>query len=196
VANSLAGVDAGAVQVQGHDQRRGRALRQRRLISVMANLALKKQGLSGARRAARAPDRAVAVRLRDGEHELPPISRSSGKARSPTRAGCTSTPSPGPRQLRAHRPGSWSATSGGFWSASCRAARTSWPHGQAQAARRPGADGQDSGPGGEAGERGYQFEAAEASFDLLVRSAPARFSRTSSGSSTTSRSARSVAGTW
>ena len=72
VANSLAAVDAGAVQVQGTINGFGERCGNADLISVIANLALKKQGYEVlGRRRRRAPDRAVALRLRDGQHELP-----------------------------------------------------------------------------------------------------------------------------
>ena len=66
VANSLAAVDAGAVQVQGTINGLGERCGNVDLISVIANLALKKPGYEVlAARQRRALDRAVAVRLRD-----------------------------------------------------------------------------------------------------------------------------------
>ena len=63
MANSLAAVDAGAVQVQGTINGIGERCGNADLISVIANLGFKKR-LSGARRpAADASHRAVAVCL-------------------------------------------------------------------------------------------------------------------------------------
>ena len=127
VANALAAVRQGARQVQGTINGLGERCGNMDLCSVAANLALKYPGYELLRPGpARAPDRALAVRLRDGQHELPPrASRSSAPARSPTRAGCTSTASgrTPPATSTSTRPPS--ATSAGCWSASCRASRTS-----------------------------------------------------------------------
>ena len=66
VANSLAAVDAGAVQVQGTINGLGERCGNADLISVVANLALKKQGYEVLqRRLRRAADRALALRLRN-----------------------------------------------------------------------------------------------------------------------------------
>ena len=138
VANSLAAVDAGAVQVQGTINGIGERCGNADLISVIANLALKKQGYEVLRRPARrASHRAVAVRLRNGQHELPRrTSRSSGTSAFAHKGGMhVHAVARAASQLRAHRARSWSATSAAFWSASCRAGRTSWPlTGQAQPA--------------------------------------------------------------
>ena len=53
VANSLAAVDAGAVQVQGTINGFGERCGNADLISVIANLAVKKKGYRGARRTRR-----------------------------------------------------------------------------------------------------------------------------------------------
>ena len=93
VANSLAAVDAGAVQVQGTINGFGERCGNADLISVIANLGLKKQGyqvLGG--RELEPPDRALALRVRNRQHELPAqpaVCRA--KAPSPTRAACTFT---------------------------------------------------------------------------------------------------------
>ena len=66
VANSLAAVDAGAVQVQGTINGFGERCGNVDLISVIANLALKKKGYELLRaRRRRAPYRAIAVCLRN-----------------------------------------------------------------------------------------------------------------------------------
>ena len=117
VANSLAAVDAGRGPGAGHDQRLRRALRQRRPDLGHRQPGAQEAGLRGAAaRRRRASDRAVAVRLRNGQHELPRrTSRSWARARSPTRAACTSAASPGPRPATSTSTRSWSATSGGCW---------------------------------------------------------------------------------
>ena len=107
VANSLAAVDAGAVHVQGTINGLGERCGNADLISVIANLALKKQGyevLGGTRR--RAPHRAVALRLRNRQHALPhqpavrrpervrPQGRHARARRQPRGAAATSTSSP------------------------------------------------------------------------------------------------------
>ena len=129
VANSLAAVDAGAVQVQGTINGIGERCGNADLISVIANLALKKKGyqvLGGGHPAA--ADRAVAVRLRDGQPE--PADQSA--VRRPERLrpqGRHARPRgrPSNSQTYEHIDPSWSATNGGFWSANCPAARTSSP---------------------------------------------------------------------
>ena len=63
-----------------------------------------------------------------GQHELPhqPAVRRHQRLRPQGRhARARRRRSTG--QLRAHRPGRWSATSGASWSASCPGSRTSWP---------------------------------------------------------------------
>ena len=130
VANSLAAVDAGAMQVQGTINGFGERCGNADLISVVANLALKKQGyevLVARRR--RAADRAVALRLRNGQHELPPAtSRSSARAPLPTRAACTSMRhSRAVGQLRAHRSRAGRQRAADAGQRAVRAARTSWP---------------------------------------------------------------------
>ena len=173
VANSLAAVDAGAVQVQGTINGIGERCGNVDLISVIANLAVKKQGYEVLQTAdaRRASHRAVAVRLRNGQHELPlepAVRRPSAFAH---KGGMHVHAVTRARRATSTSTRSWSATNGGFWSASFRAGRTSWPCSTKRfnIERRPRADGQDSGPGGALENQGYQFEAAEASFDLLVQ---------------------------
>ena len=72
VANTLAAVAAGAMQVQGTINGIGERCGNADLISVVANLALKLAGLYGARRHGTGPPhRALPVRLRDGQHVVP-----------------------------------------------------------------------------------------------------------------------------
>ena len=122
----------GPRQVQGTINGIGERCGNVDLCSVIANLALKYPGyevlLPGK---LDPPHRGLALRLRDGQHELPRrTSRSSAPAPSPTRGGCTSTASartPPATSTSTPRP---SATSAGCWSASFRASRTSprsWP---------------------------------------------------------------------
>ena len=72
VANSLAGVDAGAVQVQGTINGFGERCGNADLICVIANLALKKRGYEVLTpRGPGTPDRTVALRVRNGQYALP-----------------------------------------------------------------------------------------------------------------------------
>ena len=72
VANSLAAVQAGAAHVHGTINGFGERCGNADLISIIANLALKQPGYEVLRaRRAGTPHRAVAVRLRDGQHGLP-----------------------------------------------------------------------------------------------------------------------------
>ena len=144
VANSLAAVDAGAVHVQGTINGLGERCGNADLVSVIANLALKKAGLRSARRQRRrAPHRALALRLRNRQHELPQrTSRSSARARSPTRAACTSTPSTkAAQQLRAHRPRAGRQRTPRAGERAVRPVEHHRPGHQAQPAARQRADG-------------------------------------------------------
>ncbi len=135
VANSLASVDAGAVQVQGTINGIGERCGNADLISVLANLAVKKQGYGVLADSAvehltelsRFVYETANMRLRANQPFV-------GQTPSPTRAACTSTPSPGPRPATSTSLPNRSATSGACWSASCRAGRTSRPR---WAAHRP-----------------------------------------------------------
>ena len=146
----------------------------------------------------RAADRGLALRLRDGQHELPRRPavrrrqrlRPQGRHARPRRRARTR-----PATSTSTRPRS--ATSAASWSASCRASRTSL--------RRLAKYGLDHDKAlmakildrvQDLENEGYEFEAAEASFDLLVekagRAVPAAGS---SGSATTSTSRPSATAT-
>ena len=171
VANTLAAVRHGATPGAGDDQRHRRALRQRRPVQRRRQPGPQVSGLRGPLAGqAGAPDRGLALRLRDGQHELPArASRSSAPARSPTRGGCTSTASARTRPATSTSTRRPSATSAGCWSASCRASRTS-PRSWASTAWSRTASCWRSvlDRVQDLENEGYQFEAAEASFVLLV----------------------------
>ena len=156
----------------GHHQRLRRALRQRRPDLGDRQPGLQEAGLRGARRRRRrAPDRAVAVRLRDGQHELPLEPAFRGQERvCPQGRNARQRHRPRGRQLRAHRPGA-----GGQ-----RAARAGERAFGAVQHRGPAPRGTISSTTRSCMDKilaqvvsmenaGYQFEAADGSFDLLVR---------------------------
>ena len=172
VANSLAAVDAGAVHVQGTINGLGERCGNADLVSVVANLALKKQGyevLGGD--GVRASHRAVALRLRSRQHELPQrTSRSSAPARSPTRAACTSTPSNrAAQQLRAHRARAGRQRAPRAGERAVRPVEHRRPHRRRTTCSTTSELMEQSAAAKSSSmeNRGYQFEAAEASFDLL-----------------------------
>ena len=185
VANSLAAVDAGAVQVQGTLNGFGERCGNADLISIVANLALKKPGYE--------------VLDNSGVEHLTELSRFAYEtanlrfrsepalrrlaAPSPTKAACTSTPSPAsphsyehiaPERVGNERRILVSELSG----RSNIMAMTR----RAQHPARPRADGQDPGPGGRAGKPGLSVRGG-ARFVRPARSnaAPARSGRISSG---------------
>jgi 2-isopropylmalate synthase len=171
VANSLAAVDAGAVQVQGTINGLGERCGNADLISVIANLALKKKGyqvLGGS--GLQHLTQVVAVRLRDGQSESAEQSAVCGaeRFRSQRRHARSRSPS-GLGVLRAHRSGGVgnerrflvSELSGRSnivamtVKHNLRQDRELMDRILAEVVRLE--------------NRGYQFEAAEASFDLLVK---------------------------
>ena len=111
----------------GDDQRHRRTLRQRRPRQRHRQPGAEARLRGAAAGQPASPDGGVALRLRDGEHELParPAVRRLA-APSPTRAACTSTPSTSspPATSTSTRPSS--ATSGASSSASCPVNRPSW----------------------------------------------------------------------
>ena len=171
VANSLAAVEAGARLVQGTRQRLRRALRQRQPRLDPARAAAE-DGLRGRqRRAAREPDADRPLPRRALQHDRrTPTSPTSAATPSPTRPACTppaSPPTPAPSSTST-RPGRQ------------RAARSSPPSSPARrrsAARpsRPGLELDDEAAARaverlkEREHRGYHYEAAPASFELLLR---------------------------
>ena len=114
VANSLAAVGAGAVHVQGTINGLGERCGNADLISVIANLALKKNGLRSAGwRRGGASHRALALRVRSRQHALPqqpavrgpecvcPQGRHARACGEPRWRTATSTSSPKPLATRA-----------------------------------------------------------------------------------------------
>ena len=149
---------SGATQVQGTINGIGERCGNVDLVSVIANLALKRGYEVLQPGSLATADGGVALRLRDGEHELPlrpavrrrqrlrPQGRHAHARRRPQRRPATST-STRPR----------SATSAASWSASCRASRRILAKTTKYAHRaRPGADGEDPRPGAGPGERGLR----------------------------------------
>ena len=139
VANSLAAVDAGAVQVQGTINGVGERCGNADLISVCANLAVKKSGyevLDRRRRAA--AHRTFALCLRSGEHELslqPAVRRP--KRLRPQRRHARPRRRPGHQQLRTHRARIGRQRTPNPRQRTFRPIEHRRPHRQAQSARRP-----------------------------------------------------------
>ena len=171
VANSLAAVEAGAVHVQGTINGLGERCGNADLVSVAANLALKKQGYEVLDGTGRPSHRAVALRVRNRQHALSqqPAVRRPERVR-PQGRHARSRGEPRGQELRAHR---------------ARAGRQRTPRagerafGPVEHRRLTGEDAtcrttsrlmdRVLGEVVELENRGYQFEAAEASFDLLVQ---------------------------
>ena len=101
-----------------------------------------------------------------------PGSRTSARRRSPPRRACTPRRSPGGRTPTRTSTPARSATRRRCWSASWPAAATCWPRPPSSASTCPTTrrwPGQVLEQVKEAEHRGYAFEAADASFELLVR---------------------------
>ena len=110
--------------VNGYGERCGNA----NLVSIIPSLALKMGYDALDAGAARRADRAQQLRGRDRE----PPARRLGAVRRHERVRPQGRDAPAGHErrrprLRAHRPGPWSATTGGCWCPSCRAAARSWP---------------------------------------------------------------------
>ena len=190
VANSLAAIDAGAVHVQGTINGLGERCGNADLVSVIANLALKKQGYE--------------VLGGHGAEHLTELSRYVYEIANMHFR--TNQPFVGPSAF-AHK--------GGMHVHAIARATNSYEHISPEAVgnERRILVSELSGRSNivaltsknnlqqdsalmeavlqqvvELENRGYQFEAAEASFDLLVQRRPARFGRTSNCSTTTSTS--------
>ena len=116
----------GATQVQGTINGIGERCGNVDLVSVIANLALKYgyDVLQPGQPAA--ADGGVALRLRDGEHELPPRPAVRRRQRlRPQGRHAHARASPRTRPATSTSTRRWSATSGASWSASCRGSRPS-----------------------------------------------------------------------
>ena len=130
VANSLAAVRAGAVQVQGCVNGYGERTGNADLVSVIANLTLKMGMRDHRRRAPRAPHLGGPPHRRAGQPAArPPPALRRGRRPSPTRPGCTPAPSPGRATPTSTSPPSRSATAPVSWSAR-------WPAGRPSPSRR------------------------------------------------------------
>ena len=172
VANSLAAVTQGARQVQGTINGIGERCGNADLTTLIGNLAVKCGFDVLDRRRAGQAHRGQPVRLRGGEPELPgePAVRRRGGVRPQGRHARARGPARGPH-LRAHGPGRGGQRPAGAGQRAVgrvehrrdRArASSAWPttatprSGSSTASRRWRT-------------QGYQFEAAEASFELLIR---------------------------
>ena len=129
VANSLAALDAGALHVQGTLNGYGERTGNADLLTVLANLELKRDrrvlppgGLTGghADRARGQRDHQRAART--------PASRTSGRARSPTRPACT-------RARSASTPTCTSTSTPGPSATTCGCSSRRWPAGRASSSR-------------------------------------------------------------
>ena len=174
----LAAVEPGATQVQGTINGIGERCGNANLVSVIANLTLKMRATTAVRprQLARA-HRGVALRLRDGEHEFrtgqPFVGqRLRPQGRHARRTRCRSTPT----TYEHIDPGAVGNEPAHAGLRAGRASRTSSPRRRSTAStstsdtpavRHPR---HAEGPGDE----GYEFEGAEASFELLVRKALGR----------------------
>ena len=158
------------------------------LISVIANLSLKKQGyeLLAARRR-RPAHRAFPLRLRNGQHELPRQPAVRGQERlCPQGRNARQRRRPHRRQLRTHRAGTGRQRAAHSGQRAFRPVehRRQRPRTITLATTRnwPTASWPRWSPEENAG---YQFEAADASFDLLVRKCRTSFGRISRRCTTT-----------
>ena len=173
MANTLAAVEAGATPGAGHDERRRRAHRQRQPRRRSSPTCSSRWAIEVRRaRAARPADRDRALRRRAAQpHARPATSPTWARTPSPTRAACTSpacAPTPRP-----------SSTSSPAQVGNRRELLVSELAGRAHR-RREGRRGRASSVDDAAAARvvervkelehaGYQFEAADGSFELLLR---------------------------
>ena len=190
VANSLAAVDAGRQPRAGHRQRLRRAHRQRRPAHRRREPPAQAgpRGRSRPTRLARGdPDRPRDQRGHQRAAVQPPALRRRERLRAQGRPA-RQRHQGRPRPLPAHRPDAASATTCGCW---C----PTWPAAPASSSR-PASSGYDLAgqdellaPGRSAEVkdlelRGYTFDAADASFELLLRErGPGRAARATSTSS-------------
>ena len=172
VANSMAAVDAGATHVQGTINGYGERTGNADLLTVVSNLQIK-QGLpllepAGCARPPTSPTRSP----RSPTSRPTAASPTSGRARSRTRPACTPVPSRStPTSTSTSTPRS-SATTCGCWS-------PTWPAGPASSSRASELGFDLSGEDELLARilrkvkdlelRGYTFDAADASFELLLR---------------------------
>ena len=163
----------GATQVQGTINGIGERCGNVDLVSVIANLALK-YGYEVLRPGSlRAADGGVALRLRDGQHELPHRPAVRRRQRLRPQGGDAR-----PRRRQDHRPATSTSTRPlvgnerrvlvSELSGNRHILAKTTKYGLDQ---RQGADGEDPRPVQDLENEGYEFEAAEASFDLLVKKA-------------------------
>ena len=174
VANSLAAVDAGATHVQGTLNGYGERTGNADILTVVANLELKRSRrvlptgrLQEATRMAHA-----VVRARERAAVQPPALRRRVRVRAQGRPARQRDPGR-PDALPARGAGARSATTCGCWSRTWPAARSIELKGRELGydlsgnddAARPGSPPKVK----EMEARGYTFEAADASFELLLR---------------------------
>ena len=128
VANSLAAVDAGAVQVQGTINGFGERCGNANLISVIPNLGLKKTGFQvlGGRPLERLTELSrfvYEIANMNFRNEQPFVGPSAFAHKGGMHVHAVRAPPPA---TSTSIPNAW-ATSGGFWSANCPDGPTSWP---------------------------------------------------------------------
>ncbi|GIS61665.1 MAG: hypothetical protein CM1200mP2_38900 [Planctomycetaceae bacterium] len=105
VANSLAAIDQGVTHVQGTINGIGERCGNADLVSVVANLALKKKASRCSARRGRAPGGTVSIRLQMANMNFRSGQPFVGSSAFAHKGGCMSTPSIVRRQLRTHSTG-------------------------------------------------------------------------------------------
>ena len=170
VANSLAAVEAGATQVQGTMNGIGERTGNANLVTIIANLQLKLgTRCSPPEQLARLTrDRALRRRAAEPRAEPEPAVRRHATP-SPTRAGCTSPASARTRRRSSTSTRRSSATAASCSSPSSPAAARSLEKAEAAGIERRRPDGARASLERvkELEHDGYQFEAADGSFELL-----------------------------
>ena len=173
VANSLAAVDAGATHVQGTLNGYGERTGNADILTVVANLELKRvaAGAAGGAAAGGHPGRARGVRARQRAAVQPPAVRRRVRVRAQGRPACERRAGR-PDALPARAPGARSATT-------CGCSSPTWPAGPRSSSRAASSATTcrattSCSPGSptkvkDMESRGYTFEAADASFELLLR---------------------------
>jgi 2-isopropylmalate synthase len=170
VANTIAAVEAGAVQVQGTINGFGERCGNANLCTIIPTLQLKMGIAASPTRNSRASASCRATVTSSQTSSPTAISRTSALGvRAQGRAARLGDP-PQPRELRAHRP-AWSATRNASWSPTCPDEATSSTR-RASSARCRGRADELADLLTEVKKlekMGFQFEGADASLELLLR---------------------------
>ena len=172
VANTLVAVEAGATQVQGTINGIGERTGNANLVTIIADLQLK-MGLDGARaRAARALTEHRALRRRAAQPRARPRAAVRRQARLRAQGRACTPPASAPTPRRSSTSTRRSSATRATCSISELAGRG---HGRREGARPPASRSTTTPPRGSSSASrssstaGYQFEAADASFELLMR---------------------------